>query len=354
MCLVKLMMEQEKLAARNSHRLSATESLILDSEITDVLFHFDAIMDALEKEMHEPSLSPGEVTPSPTPQSPPTTPTHITEPTELTKLSLHQLNSSRSNLPSVKELQKQFLQSKVIDATKTATVQSRDFDMSRVRVNVQNIIQQLHVKGSSTSPEPLPGSHRPRSNSKSIMEKISVLTTGHQGEPSEDTRRSYTPPLKRNKIKSPFLERSKSQDFESILSEAFEQETSHPLSSTQPRPTHQVAEPSHVTVDTVTGLDQEEDCLSEQLGTGKTFTEVANNLTEDLLEQTAEVEEMETVSKSSPIKAASEPCNVSFIHVLVNDVLGWVSLSVRVGRYLKHTMTQWDLCGGAGSHYDTM
>lgn len=303
------MVEQEKLATQNNSRLSITESLILDSEITDVLFHFDAIMDALEEEVCEPSLSPRAVSPlSDTTQSLPTSPTEV-EFTKLGKLSSH-LHSSRSNLPSVRELQKQFLLSKGIDVAKVA--QSKHLDVSQMRVNVQDIIQQLHVKGSSTSPEPPPNFHRPRRNSKSIQDKISVLTTGYQGEASEETRRSYTPPLIRNKIRSPFLERSKSQDFDSILSEAVEQDASHPLTvieglSPTPPPILSV-EPSETTLDTdtVTGLINEGDTLVEQPTTVETTTEIVNILREGFLEQTTETTKKVVSSESFPINVSSQ------------------------------------------------
>ncbi len=282
--------------ACNSNRLSATESLILDSEITDVLFHFDAIMDALEEDIHELSISPREVSPSSgTTQSQPSSPTH----NESTKLSSH-LTSSRANLPNVRELQKQFLLSKGINIVKTAS-QSKHIDVSQVRVNVQNIIQQLHGKASSTSPEPLSsGTHRPRSNSKSIMDKISVLTTGHQTEAFGETRRSYTPPLKRSKIKSPFLERSKSEDFDSILSEAIKQDSSHPLTipeSFSPTPPPLI-EP---VLDTV--FDNEENTVTEQPSEIAT-TEVPYSVMNDNHEQSTKGKE--TVSKPSSVKESPQ------------------------------------------------
>ncbi len=305
------MAEQEREAIRNS-RLSATESVILDSEITDVLFQFDAIMDALEAE----TLETLETTPSPRETSPqpvlsrgsePTSPCDV-ESAELVQLSSHN-TTSRSNLPNVRELQKQFLLSRDNDATKTT--QSKD--VSQMRVHVQSIIQQLHIKGSSTSPEPPVGFHRPRRNSKSIQDKISVLTIGGQGENSEDARRAYTPPPVRRKIKSPFF-RSKSEVFESILAEAVNQGASHPLAiaegpSTTPSPIPNV-EPSDVTMDTAPGPNYVRDSVVDQPPAADTVTELATSIVDTILEQVTRVEESKTEAapvKDSPTSQDSSP-----------------------------------------------
>ena len=288
---------KEKLNHKSVLSTVDRDSVVLDSEVTDVLFHFDAIMDSLEVDepsprTQSPNQEPTEVTtiPNPTPESGPPSPCDVESP-ELTKLCPPSPTTAR-NLPKVKEIQKQLLVRRDSDIT-----QSKPRDKSPPRVNVQNIIQRLHVS-TSPSPEPLPPSQpRPRSNSKSIQDKITVLTTAQADEP-EDTRRSYTPPLVRRKIKSPFLERSKSEDFESSLSEIAEQ--GHPLEVISQTPSP--LPPEDIATVTVHELAEGSSDIATKPPTvlDSTTREPVAETTEDLSE-TATVSD-DAVFKPSPVK----------------------------------------------------
>lgn len=243
-------MKGERSNRASLNTITDRDSLVLDSEVKDVLFQFDTIMDALEGDLLlEPIPNPVLQVPGASfvsvgvVRSEPTSPCDVEAP-ELLRLS-SAISTSRSNLPNVRELQKQFLFSRDSDGTK-----SKQLDMARVKINVQNIIQQLRVKQSSPSPEPPVGTHRPRSNSKTIQNKITELTTSTQGEVIHYNRRSYTPPLVRRKIKSPFLERSTSEkDFDSILADSDKAEVSHPLGITSTTPSPLPEEEKVVTTD---------------------------------------------------------------------------------------------------------
>ena len=290
--------EKEKLDHKAVLSAVDRDTIVLDSEVTDVLFHFDAIMDSLEVEEPSPrtltpNQEPAEVTtsPNPTPESGPPSPCDVESP-ELTKLCPPSPTTPR-NLPKVKEIQKQLLVRRDSDIT-----QSKQRDKSPPRVNVQNIIQQLHVSTSSPSPEPLPPSQpRPRSNSKSIQDKISVLTTTQADQP-EETRRSYTPPLIRRKIKSPFLERSKSEDFESSLSEIAEH--SHPLEIISQTPSP--LPPEDIATATVHELVEgsTDNATKPPTVLDSTTREPVAETTEDLSE--AATVSDDTVFKPSPVK----------------------------------------------------
>ena len=141
---------------------------------------------------------------------------------------------SRVSPGKVKDLKKSFLYPKTSERTQTAEIKPCLEDAASSRIKVQDLIAQLYEGESSTSPEPLPP-NQARRNSSSIRTKITEFTANAQAEVLEEKRRSYTPPLVRRKIKSPFFERSRSKsvDPEKVLDDSSPQEHHHPLTKAE-------------------------------------------------------------------------------------------------------------------------
>lgn len=237
---------------------------ILDSEVSDVLFHFDTIVNALEID------TPHDLSPSPRPQSPSSeyayneTETNsetvkgtleesrhlVLERTELDLQpprddSVSSLDNTTQDKVSdelvstvspskIEDLRKSFLYPKESERTQAAETKPCLEDAASPRVKVQDLIAQIYEGESSTSPEPLPP-NQVRRGSNSIQTKITELTANVQAEDSEEKRRSYTPPLVRRKIISPFLERSRSKsvDPDKNIDDSSPQEYHHPLTKAE-------------------------------------------------------------------------------------------------------------------------
>lgn len=221
-----------KSAGHNEH-LNVRDTKMLDAEVVDTLFQFDSIVSELEKE----TLI--EQTPSPLPPSSPTM-ARKASPSGSSQQSLEQqsptseLSSSFDGdicqepassgpkqspspprpraLPNVNQLKQQFLSPRR-PASAPLHRESKLDDVPHIKGNVKNLIAQMQTTPEVEHPcsltPPLLDEQMKKRHSKAIQSKITELN--QQLSQEKDSRRekrqsrSYTPPMVRRKIQSPFL-----------------------------------------------------------------------------------------------------------------------------------------------------
>lgn len=291
------------------HTRERSLDLLLDTEITDVMFHFDTIVSELERSTLQPSPAPEVSTgnlprlelersppePSPTPEVPAGILPQSKEPKELTdkestaKPVIPEVSNkadpvepaiSKESTPGVlggstehepvtakvniSERKKQFLGSTQPQPRESSPI--RDSDALSRAGKVRSLIAQLqtsHISPpTSPPPPPLRTDRKQRSQSPSLLVRHTDLLPGVE-ELLNERRRSYTPPPVRRRIQSPFLV---SQDMGKETKAPLEPRESRatrksPVREPVPLPVSSAAIPSlpsHVTLDTTIPLDNKE------------------------------------------------------------------------------------------------
>lgn len=212
-----------------------SDSLFLDAEVSDALFHFDTIVSELEQS----TLTPRSLTPS-NPEMRTPTPSQVRE--LLTPDILVPNTSSdspvveggdvkrRASEPAlrivqqkfrVRNIQQQFLQNAQRDTASQLNIRSPEVPASRS--NVQTIIAQMKAFSRESSPSPAPESEekeppsrQSRHRASSISQRISMLTqVSTEGEVLERKEQPVLPSRKISEITHDFENKKVSPESES-------------------------------------------------------------------------------------------------------------------------------------------
>ena len=222
---------------RPTHARNESKDLLLDTEISDVMFHFDAIVSELERSTLEKSPAP--VSPIP-PVANSVSPKHESprqngkisqldnaislnmgksvqeKASDSQEVSLsekppekkpqHEAVSTRA---SIQERRQQFLHPVQANAQDRSHSPARDSEALSRAGKVKSLIAQMQSERSSSSSPPSsppPTKHRrQRSHSPSISKSISRFVHGTDNQENHENQKHYTPPPVRKRIQSPFF-----------------------------------------------------------------------------------------------------------------------------------------------------
>ncbi len=270
--------------SRSGHARVDSKDLLLDTEVSDVMFHFDTIITELEQSTHEVSPAPERPTGTLPEREEPSENGVVSqldeiveldkEPTvELTtlpvsnsseiasseaiseKTSGHEPATAKASIVERRQLFLRPTQTKPHDESP-----SRDSDVLSRAGKVRSLIAQLQSSRSSPPPSPPPPPLSRDRKQRSHSPSVTSLTEQFPGvdELLSEKRRSYTPPPVRRRIQSPFLAQRETEMKRSIDARWSKATRKSPTRETVASPEVTPSPPREVSHDTTAAQDDKD------------------------------------------------------------------------------------------------